>query len=204
MALASRFGGIVTGLVLMSVLAACSGTTAGTATPGPSSAPVASSSGLPVPTIANPLPASLVRGDPCKALTDAQIGGLFTNTPTRSPAAKDTGVAKSCSWGDDDRGSLVGIQFVYAWKRGLTDVYATQGRGGFFKVLAPAQGYPVVAYGPRDERSRGMCSVAVGIANDAAFEADATFARSAVGTGDPCEDARKVADLALTTLKGGA
>ncbi|MFD2495073.1 DUF3558 domain-containing protein [Amycolatopsis jiangsuensis] len=204
MALVSRFGGGVTGLALLSVLVACSGTTAGTATPGPSSAPVTSSSGFPVPTVANPLPASLIQGDPCKALTDAQIGGLFTNTPTRSPAAKDTGVAKSCSWGDDDRGSIAGIQFVYAWKRGLADVYATQERGGFFKVLAPVQGYPVVAYGPSDDRSRGRCSVAVGISDNAAFEADATVARSEVSKGDPCDDARKIADLALTTLKGSA
>ncbi|WP_376774757.1 DUF3558 domain-containing protein [Amycolatopsis jiangsuensis] len=186
------------------MVVACSGTTAGTATPGPSSAPAASSSGLPVPTVAQPLPASVVQGDPCKALTDAQVDGLFTNTPTRDHAADDTGVAHACSWHDVDRGSLVTIQFVYAWKRGLTDVYATQAKGGFFKVLQPVQGYPVVAYGPSDDRSRGRCGVAVGIADNAAFEADATVAQSATGTGDPCEDARNVANLALTTLKGGA
>ncbi|WP_233573823.1 DUF3558 domain-containing protein [Amycolatopsis panacis] len=186
------------------MLAACSRTTGGTATPGPSSAPATSSSGLPVPTVANPLPASLIQGDPCKALTDAQVKGLFTNTPTRDQVADDTGVAHACGWHDVDRGSLVMIQFVYAWKRGLADVYATQGRGGFFKVLAPVQGYPVVAYSPRDDRSRGTCGVAVGIADNAAFEADVQFANSAVGKADPCDDARKIANLALTTLKGGA
>ncbi|MFF4599451.1 DUF3558 domain-containing protein [Amycolatopsis sp. NPDC001319] len=183
------------------MLTACSGATEGNPEPGAVQSP--SSAGPSAPKIDSPLPATLVQGDPCAALTSAQVDSLFSNTPTRSPAAEDTGAAKSCSWGDDARGSLVGIQFVYAWKHGLADVYATQGRG-FFKVLSPVQGYPVVAYGPSDQRSKGMCNVAVGIADNAAFEADVQFANSAVGTGDPCDDARKVADLAVTTLKAGA
>ncbi|WIX83300.1 DUF3558 domain-containing protein [Amycolatopsis carbonis] len=196
----SRLGGVVGVLALTSLIAACSGATGGTPEPSPSSP---SSTGPAVPKIEAPLPASLIQGDPCAALTSAQVDGLFTNTPTRDQAAKDTGAAKSCGWHDIDRGSLIGIQFVYAWKHGLADVYATQGRG-FFKVLAPVQGYPVVAYGPTDDRSSGACGVAVGIADNAAFEADVQFANSAVGKGDPCDDARKVADLAITTLKASA
>lgn len=197
----SRFVSVAAGLAVACTLTGCSGTTPGT--PEPSASSTALSTDPSVPKITSPLPPALIQGDPCAALTSAQVNGLFSKTPTRSPAAKDTGVAKSCSWGDDSRGSLVGIQFVYAWKRGLADVYATQGRG-FLKVLAPVQGYPVVAYGPSDERSKGMCNVAVGIADNAAFEADVQFASSAVGQGDPCDDARKVADLAVTTLKAGA
>ncbi|WP_432850840.1 DUF3558 domain-containing protein [Amycolatopsis sp. CA-161197] len=187
----------------MGVVAACSGTTGGAVTPKPSTAAPSSSAGPQVPTIANPLPASLIQGDPCMALTPTQVGSLFSGTPTRDPAAKDTGVAKACFWSDVQRGSHVGIQLVYAWKHGLADVYAKKDQG-FFKELAPVQGYPVVAYGPSDERPDGRCGVAVGISDDAAFEADAQVATSAVGTGDPCEDARKVADLAVTTLKGDA
>ncbi|MFI5611080.1 DUF3558 domain-containing protein [Amycolatopsis sp. NPDC051903] len=189
------------GLVVACAVAACSGTTGGN--PMPSADPTAPSADPSAPKVDSPLPASLIQGDPCTALTSTQIDSLFSNTPTRSPAAKDTGVAKSCSWGDDTRGSLIGIQFVYAWKHGIADVYATKGRG-FFKVLAPVQGYPVVAYGPSDQRSKGMCNVAVGIADNAAFEADVQFATSSVGKGDPCDDARKVADLAITTLKASA
>ncbi|MEV6904211.1 DUF3558 domain-containing protein [Amycolatopsis sp. NPDC051372] len=185
------------------MLAACSGTTGGTATTASSAAPPVSSTGSTVPAISNPLPASLIQGDACAVLTAAQVGTLFSRTPTRDAAPTDTGVAKACYWHDVERGSLVGIQLVYAWKNGLATVYAKQGQG-FFKVLAPVQGYPVVAYGPSDDRSRGGCGVAVGIADNAAFEADVQVANSAVGTGDPCEDARKVADLAVTTLKGGS
>ena len=196
----SRLCAAIAGVVVVGVIAGCSGSTEGSATPESRPAPSPSNA---APTIAQPLPASLIQGDPCTVLTPAQIGTLFTGTPTRTPVATDSGVAKYCSWGDDARGSLIAIQLVYAWKHGLADVYAKRGQG-FFKELAPVQGYPVVAYGPSDERARGMCSVAIGIADNAAFEADATVGRSAVGKGDPCDDARKVADLAVTTLKGDA
>jgi hypothetical protein len=199
----SRFCAAITGAASLCLVAACSGTTAGSATPVPDTAAPTSAAGLPVPTIPHPLPASLIQGDPCAVLTSAQVDSLFSGTPTRDPAAKDTGVAEFCGWSDVVRGSRVSIQLVYAWKNGLATVYAKQGQG-FFKVLAPVQGYPVVAYGPSDERADGRCSVAVGIANDAAFEADVQVAKTAVGKGDPCDDARKVADLAVTTLKGEA
>jgi hypothetical protein len=196
----SKFCAAIAGVAVLGVIAGCSGATGGSATPESSPAPSPSNA---APAIAQPLPASLIQGDPCTVLTPAQVATLFTGTPTRDPAADDTGVAKYCAWGDNVRGSLVSIQLVYAWKNGLATVYAKQGQG-FFKVLAPVQGYPVVAFGPSDERADGRCSVAVGIANDAAFEADVKVANSAVGKGDPCDDARKVADLAVTTLKAGA
>ncbi|MET7993100.1 DUF3558 domain-containing protein [Amycolatopsis sp. NPDC005232] len=201
---AGRVGTAVGVVATLCGLAACSGES-GTATPAPSSASPSTGqqSGSPVPKVSNPLPASVIQRDPCTVLTQAQIDGLFSGTPTQG-AVQDTGAAKSCSWSDLDKGSLVGIQLVYAWKDGLSSVYNTQGQGGFFKVLSPVQGYPVVAYGPHDERSQGRCSVAVGIADNAAFDVDVTLARSAVGQADPCEDANHVADLAVTTLKGGA
>lgn len=203
MHLASRICLGSTGLAAALLVAACSGTTAGTATTEPRTVPPATRTGSNVPAIASPLPVSLIQGDPCSVLTPAQVGTFFSSTPTRDPGAKDTGVAKACYWSDIQRGSHIGIQFVYGWKRGLADVYAKKGQG-FFKELAPVQGYPAVAYGPSDERPDGRCGVAVGIASNAAFEADAQVASSAVGTGDPCKDARNVANLAITTLKGSA
>ncbi|QRP48088.1 DUF3558 domain-containing protein [Amycolatopsis sp. FDAARGOS 1241] len=195
----------IVGLAVICAVSACSGTS-GTASPmstgNPSPTTGGQQSGSAAPEIANPLPASLIQGDPCAVLTSSQVDSLFSRPPQRG-AAEDTGVAKSCSWSDVDRGSQIGIQLVYSWKDGLGTVYATQGRG-FFKELAPVQGYPVVAYGPSDDRSKGFCNVAIGIANNAAFEADVRVANAVVGQGDPCDDARKVADLAITTLKGGA
>jgi hypothetical protein len=202
----SRVGICIVGLVATSLLTACS-SEPGTPKPVPSSeAVVSGGKQLPsagAPKVAMPLPSSLIKGDPCKALTAEQIKALFSGAQPELQPARDTGAAMQCRWANIDLGSSVGIQLVYAWNDGLSRVYATKGQG-FFKELEPVQGYPVVAYGPTDDRSSGMCSVAVGIADNAAFEADAALARSKVGQSDPCDAARKIADFAVTTLKAGA
>ncbi|WP_409462448.1 DUF3558 domain-containing protein [Amycolatopsis sp. GA6-003] len=197
-------------LALSAGLVACSGS-GGKADPPRQSLPSSGSSSSDAqqpssgaPKIANPLPASIVQGDPCKVLTDAQVKTLFSGASPAVQPSEDTGVAKQCRWSNPSRGSGIGVQLVYAWKDGLGHVYAKKNEG-FFKELTPVQGYPVVAYGPSDDRSTGRCSVAVGIADDAAFEIDVKLANDQVGSSaDPCQDAQHVAGLAVTTLKGGA
>ncbi|PKV92933.1 uncharacterized protein DUF3558 [Amycolatopsis echigonensis] len=197
-------------LALAAGLVACSGN-GGKADPPGQSLPGAESPSSnaqqpasDTPKIANPLPASLVQGDPCKVLTDAQVKTLFSGVSPAVQPSQDTGVAKQCRWSNPSRGSGIGVQLVYAWKDGLGHVYAKKNEG-FFKELAPVQGYPVVAYGPSDDRATGRCSVAVGIADDAAFEVDVKLANDQVGSSaDPCQDAQHVADLAVITLKAGA
>ena len=188
------------------ILSACSGNP-GTAQPsspaGLSQAPSAAGSGA--PKVPNPLPAGTLDRDPCSTLTAGQISTLLgTSSPDVQPA-KDTGVAKACHWANLDRGSGISVQLVYAWNDGLGHVYAKKNEG-FFKELAPVQGYPTVAYGPSDDRSTGRCGVAIGISDTMAFEADATISRSNVGKpgADPCDAARRIGDAVVTTLKGGA
>ncbi|MBB1152480.1 DUF3558 domain-containing protein [Amycolatopsis dendrobii] len=188
------------------VLSACSGNP-GTAQPSspavPSQSPSAAGSGA--PKVPNPLPAGTLDRDPCSTLTAGQISTLLgTSSPDVQPA-KDTGVAKACHWANLDRGSGISVQLVYAWKDGLGHVYAKKNEG-FFKELAPVQGYPAVAYGPSDDSSTGRCGVAIGISDTMAFEADATISRANVGKpgSDPCEAARRIGDAVVTTLKAGA
>ncbi|MET9260498.1 DUF3558 domain-containing protein [Amycolatopsis sp. NPDC004079] len=191
-------------LLLTAVLAACGGNAGnpdpvlGTESPSKARKPSAG-----VPTVASPLPASLVQGDPCTVLTDAQVKTLFSGATPQVQPSQDTGVAKQCRWSNPSRGSGIGVQLVYAWKDGLGHVYAKKNEG-FFEELAPVQGYPAVAYGPTDDRATGRCSVAIGIADDAAFEVDVKLADSQAGKGaDPCQDAQHVADLALATMRKG-
>ncbi|MET9263031.1 DUF3558 domain-containing protein [Amycolatopsis sp. NPDC004079] len=201
-----RFRVPLLALLLAAGLAACGGN-GGKPDPLPSTGSPSSDAQRPsseVPKVASPLPASLVQGDPCKVLTDAQVKTLFSGVSPEVQPSQDTGVAKQCRWSNPSRGSGIGVQLVYAWKDGLGHVYAKKNEG-FFEELAPVQGYPVVAYGPTDDRPTGRCSVAIGIADDAAFEVDVKLADSQAGKGaDPCQDAQHVADLAVTTLKGGA
>uniref|UniRef100_UPI003F495EEC DUF3558 domain-containing protein n=1 Tax=Amycolatopsis sp. CA-096443 TaxID=3239919 RepID=UPI003F495EEC len=192
-------------LAPLTALALALGGCASTAPPPtPSAAPPAPAAPTGgAPTIAHPLPASLIHTDPCQALTPAQAKTLFDGTPPDVQPAEDSGVAMQCRWSNPDRGSGIGVQFVYAWTDGLRHVYATKDEG-FFLELEPVQGYPMIAYGPSDDRATGRCSAAVGIADTAAFEVDVRFADAVVGTADPCQDARHVADLVLTTMKSRA
>ncbi|WP_328606706.1 DUF3558 domain-containing protein [Amycolatopsis sp. NBC_00345] len=186
------------------MLAGCSSgpgpATPNTSTPSSPESGAASSVFAP-PKITNPLPAGTLDGDPCRALTPSQLTTFLGASATGKPS--DSGLAKTCHWANNDRGSLITVQFVYIWRDGLGHVYAKKDRG-FFEELAPVQGYPVVAYGSRDDRSTGRCGVAVGIADNAAFEADATISRSNVGKTDACDAARRISDAVVTTLKGGA
>jgi hypothetical protein len=163
--------------------------------------PQSTGSGAAPPKIANPLPSGTLDGDPCAALTSNQVIDLLGVSTTGK--ALDSGVAKTCHWANLDRGSSLTVQFVYAWRDGLGHVY-TKKNEGFFQELEPIQGYPVVAYGQEDGRPTGRCSVAVGVADNAAFEADVTISRSNVGRGNACDSARRIGNDVVTTLKSGA
>lgn len=194
-------------LAVFACTVACGdGEKSGQASPAPTTANSATGNpeaGAP-PTVPNPLPASLIKADPCKVLTPEQAKTLFSGVEPETDPAQDTGAAMACHWSNVDRGSTIGIQLVYAWENGLDTVYKKRVEAGLFEELEPVQGYPVVAYGPTDDRPTGRCNLAIGIADNAAFEADVKLADSKVGKADPCAAARDIADLAITTLKGMA
>jgi hypothetical protein len=195
-------------LVLLGLVAGCSGETPGNASPASSGKTGQPGPGksLPyagAPEVPDPLPASVMDRDPCTVLTPEQIDELFADPPTGEP--KDTGIANTCRWTDTRRGSAVNIQLLYAARHGLSQFYATKDSGELWLPLEPVQGYPVAAYGGVDSRETiGSCGVVVGIANNMVFEADANLPDANLGKDDPCDAARQVADLAVTTLKQGA
>lgn len=200
------FGVGVLCAVLVGVVSACD-SEGGQAVPVPKS-PVTTQTGageqLPyagAPKVDNPLPPSIMDRDPCTVLTAVQVDTLFSDDPDPGEA-RDTGVAHSCDWSDLNKGSMVGVQLVYGLHDGLSQVYAKKDQAAFFDEGQPVQGYPTVAYGPVDDRPNGGCNVSVGVADNLVVQADAKLPRSSVGKDDPCDAARQVADLVVTTLKG--
>ena len=194
---------VISIVATMAGITGCAGDP-GEATPAPST-PAAPSDATPAsgsaPEVANPLPRSVIQQDPCATLTPAQVDQLFTKSKPTGEAS-DTGAAQACSWSDTERGSIATVQLVYAWTNGLDTVYSKRNEAALFEELEPVQGYPTVAYGPTDDREQGMCSVAVGVADDAAFEADASLPDSSIGKADPCDAARTLANHVVTTMKG--
>jgi hypothetical protein len=191
-------------VAMLATLAGCSDDTPGG--PSPSSPNTsAEARQLPyagAPVVENPMPASVIQRDPCTVLTAGQIAELFDTPP--APQSDDSGIAKTCRWSDPRQGSSVNIQLVYAARDGLSQFYATKDAGDLWQPLEPVQGYPVVAYGAIDTReTTASCGVVVGIADNMVFEADVNVSDSKAGDADPCLVARRVADLAITTLKQG-
>ncbi|MDT8913551.1 DUF3558 domain-containing protein [Amycolatopsis sp. PS_44_ISF1] len=190
-----RAGCCLVVLALAAALTACADRD-----PGPSArtAPDPSPVGTAPPKVAHPMPAGVLGSDPCRALTPSQLTTLL-GSPVHSGGPEPSGVANTCSWGNLDHRSLITLQFVFIWQDGLGHVYAKRNEG-FFRELQPVQGFPVAAYGPDDESSLGRCGIAVGVADNAAFEVDATISLSHIGKTDPCEAARRIADAVITTL----
>lgn len=195
------------------LLAGCSGgTVAGSPIPASTSAPAstgaastAASSGD-VPTVQNPLPASVLDGSPCdSALTAEQVTSFIG--PSDAPGPDDTfETGPACNWHSTD-GVSGQISVYYDTKTGgglNLDYKNTKPRASRWESTS-LQGYPAVAYtGKNEDQSiTGGCNVDVGIRDDLTFGVGLTLGDSARKRGvDSCEGAKDVANTVLTNLKG--
>ncbi|SFW90393.1 Protein of unknown function [Amycolatopsis australiensis] len=182
-----------------------SGTAAPAATPSLPS-PSGASQEVPgpgVPKVAVPLDTDRFKSAPCSALTAAQVTELFGREITAKPDIEGPG-GPGCSWDpvDGSRAS-VNVLFTTVDDLGLTSVYREQGKAyKFFQPLDPVDGYPVVAYGTSDARSTGRCSVAVGTSDRSTVDITIFQSQAKIGTTDPCQVARTVAEKVVASLKG--
>lgn len=190
-------------------LAGCTSEQPGQAQPveGASSAP---DDGLPhsgAPGVRDPLDVSRFVRNPCAALTPDQA----TNTLGLDPKGEYYGefeksIGPACSWNDRAKGSSAMVLFATnaVFDQGLSQLYAVRDRFEVFEPDKPIQGYPALVWMDRDQRSTGQCSLSVGVTDRLAVQMSATVSRDKRGKLDPCEGARTVADLAITTMKSGA
>lgn len=203
-------------VAMLALAAACGTATDGQAKPagdGPSNPGSSQGSGsgstLPhsgAPKVPNPLNSAILRNaqqDPCSTLTTTQVQKLRLNTRGEF---KNAEAGPSCSWSNVEAGSSVLVYFltkvVY---QGLSQIYETKDNTDFFYAMAPVQGFPVVASGSVDLRSsEGDCPVQVGVTDKQVMQVDVTVSRAKRGQLEPCETARQVAGMVLTTMKGGA
>jgi hypothetical protein len=88
-------------------------------------------------------------------------------------------------------------------KLGLTSVYKARGKQySFFMPLDAIDGYPIVAYGPVDERvSRGRCTIALGTSDTQAVDINIARSEEKIGKKDPCAAAHDVAAKVLGNLR---
>ncbi|AUI63178.1 DUF3558 domain-containing protein [Amycolatopsis sp. BJA-103] len=192
-------------------LSACSPpTTNGTPTPtsgGASPSPSSSSDQAPgpdAPKVTTPLNLTQVKRTPCNALTEKQAGELL-GSGASSKESLDGAAGPSCMWSIPATSRpLVDVIFGRTPDGGTASVY--KAKGGAYKLvepLAPIDGHPLTAYGTKDERPSGKCSVALGASDTETIGIVAELSEANIGKKDPCDAAREAAIRVLTTIRGG-
>ncbi|MFC4858931.1 DUF3558 domain-containing protein [Actinophytocola glycyrrhizae] len=202
---------------LFVVLAAgCTDSTAGRATPEPTSttaegteAPTEStpdSDKLPTdgaPEVDDPIDTAKFQENPCLSLTSEQSADIFDV----GAAGRQSGgpLGETCEWRNESTHSRVWIGFLDKDPRGLSAEYGANedGRWAFFEPLPPIEGQPAVARGRLDDREIGICTVVVGASDEIAFETRVQLSQGNIGKMDPCAAAADVAGEAVKTIKAG-
>jgi hypothetical protein len=192
---------LLTGLML----SACSQSTTGTPSPGfsASDSPTGTSSpALVAPKVSNPLDVSKFEKNPCGLLSNAQANQILTVTRSLvSPGATDSTI---CAW-KDEGGAEISLGMV-GGNGGLSASYSQHRADspGYFIPVPDIEGYPALLASVADLRSKGSCTVAVGVRDDEVMVVNMNWVVHAPGQGDPCQLAQKAAGLAVVTIKGGA
>ncbi|WP_370947380.1 DUF3558 domain-containing protein [Amycolatopsis sp. cg5] len=179
-------------------LTGCSKTTPGNAaTVSPSTSGSPASDPV-VPQVTDPLDVSKFEQDPCKLLTADQareLANLVTTTVTSGAAGP------ICGWRDGDRNEIA-FGFVHA--NGLADSYRNHQPDdpGYFVPVPSVAGYPGVFASISDGRADGVCTLAVGVRNDAVVTVTSLMNASSPYRKDPCPLVQKAAEAAIATIKG--
>jgi hypothetical protein len=210
---------LVVSIGLIAAVTGLASACTGAPTPGNGSSPPAGSSStsspstveqLPyagAPKVNNPLPASVLSGNPCTdALTAAQIKTLL-GSPVQSEPGNTPGVGPDCGWTNRSRGSQIGVGYATLPHVGLSGDYQnTQPRSAVWKPLANIQGFPAAAHAgsPGQPPPKDFCAVSVGLADDLSVDVSVSLGSAVIGTIDPCDAAGQAADAVVTTLKAKA
>ena len=180
---------------------AATGCSSVSGTPSPTTTP----SKPAAPKVAHPIDTTKYQAAPCGLLTATQVAQYGIS---RAGNASDgtTPLGPGCSWSQLG-GSGLTVQFITANKAGLTSLYINKDiivNGGGYWEATTVQGYPGVFNSSLDDRKTGDCSLAVGVTDTLTYNVAVTADQSTPQYKDPCGMTGQIADMVLTTLRGGA
>lgn len=167
--------------------------------------PTTTSSRPSAPKVAHPIDTTKYQAEPCDLLTAAQV----IQYGIAKPGDKNAGTSAlgpGCSWSQLG-GSGFTVEFITANTAGLTSLYINKDiivDGGGYWVATTVQGYPGVFNSSYDDRKTGDCSLAVGVTDTLTYNVAVTADKSSPQYGDPCGMTSQIADMVLTTMRGGA
>ncbi|MBB3049264.1 hypothetical protein FHS23_000259 [Prauserella isguenensis] len=199
------------------VATACSSESDGQAQPEPtapapssvSAAPSSAADGgheLPhsgAPAVTNPLPKSVLDGDPCsQALTDAQAKELLGDAVT-SRDDDEPKLGPGCYWSNQETLASFGLNYDVQTGQGLSATYASTKPQRSFEEIDPVGGFPAVQYWEKDDDR--VCSTVVGLADEYAVVMSLAVGTKGAEEGDdPCEASRTVMERVIGNLKAKA
>jgi hypothetical protein len=166
-----------------------------------SNSPSSSAQSLPfagAPKVSNPLPASVLSGDPCAdALTPQQVGDALGAQVHGEPHTVDQ-LGPSCEWFNRDTTGKITVLYVTRTHVGLSADYQNSKPGdSSWRELPLIQGFPAVAH----NKTASSCQVTVGLADDFSIDVTVALSLAKSGKSDPCEVAPRAADAVVSTLK---
>jgi hypothetical protein len=160
--------------------------------------------GYGTPGVDNPLPLSAYRDRPCSLLSQPQLEsfGVRDSSPNVSPGECD----QYDQQGRQDIKISVSRTDNPLSPEPIKEMYKDQNRmPELHQYFNPVnvQDYPGVFASDVDQRNEGQCELTVGASDDDAFRVSfsALHAADQKFTGDPCGQARSIADTVITNLK---
>lgn len=198
-------------IAILALVSACSDGETGSPSPAQSSpsdseavssdAPSSPNRTLPyagAPKVLNPLPSSVLSGDPCKdALTPEQVVQALGKEVEGQPHSLQ-GIGPVCGWFNPDTTGQVTVTYDVETHTGLSGEYQNvKPQDPDWKELPAIKGFPTVA----SAKHASSCQISVGLADDMFIAVTVALGLSKSGNADPCEVAPPVAALVVETLK---
>ena len=153
------------------------------------------------PKVSNPLPASVLDGDPCaNALTPEQvkqaIGVQVAGKPNTLVAEA---LGPSCAWANITSLGQIIVTYVTQPRTGLSGVYKnTKPKNPVWREISDLHGFPAVAFSDNTDHD---CTVTIGIADDLSVDVGGILGDTKRGKADSCEVVAQMAGLVVDTVK---
>ena len=193
-------------LALVSIGAVTACTARDTSAPTAASPSSARAAALPyggAPKVEDPLPPSVLSGDPCRdAVTPEQLREIL-GTPTSPQPDNIDATGPTCHWGNLDSGAGLDVYYDIRTRQGLSSVYQNaKPKTTTWRPLPLIRGLPAVAFSINTgSRVDDSCDVSVGIADDYSVDAALNLGHAKAGKTDPCEPTARVAAMVIDNLR---
>ncbi|WP_084036723.1 DUF3558 domain-containing protein [Haloechinothrix halophila] len=167
-----------------------------------------SAGGLPhsgAPSVSQPINAEEWLPNPCSVITATQFKSIGFEDVDAEPNPDATS-GPTCDWYPAEA-TFAGVSGAFGTAdpppEGLSRIYERH-QAGEYKVwqeLAPIAGHPAVRAEFEDGSDKGDCGLAVGLRDNLVYGVQVLDEKKEI-TDDPCGLARKIATLAVKTMKG--